>query len=133
MSPDLYRSETTPAILLFSNWLTRCPAGTRSNELTENARYEEEEHFQPDHYRSDKACPAGTQETSLAWLMIGIGFGAGAALLLTPSTGRELRNAFARGYRRTADGVSRGTEQLRRHGSSLMGFTRRTGTDDEQR
>ncbi|HLK07381.1 MAG TPA: YtxH domain-containing protein [Candidatus Angelobacter sp.] len=63
--------------------------------------------------------------TAVGWLLLGIGIGAAAALLLTPSTGRELRNALAFGYRRTLDGVSRGTQQLRQHGSNLINFTRR--------
>ncbi len=62
---------------------------------------------------------------AVGWLLLGIGVGATVALLLTPSTGRELRNALASGYRRTVNGVSRGTQQLRRHGSNLISFTRR--------
>jgi hypothetical protein len=31
----------------------------------------------------------------LGWLLLGIGIGASVALLLTPSTGRELRSALA--------------------------------------
>lgn len=64
---------------------------------------------------------------AVGWLLLGLGIGIGAtvALLLTPSAGRELRRALASGYRRTANGVSRGTQQLRRHGSNLIGFTRR--------
>ena len=62
---------------------------------------------------------------AVGWLLLGIGIGATVALLLTPSTGRELRKALASGYRRTVNGVSRGTQQLRRHGSNLISFTRR--------
>ena len=64
--------------------------------------------------------------SSFVWLLVGIGIGAGVALLLTPSTGRELRSALAHGYRRTMNGVSRGTQQLRQHGSNLVSFKRRT-------
>jgi gas vesicle protein len=60
----------------------------------------------------------------IVWLLVGISIGAGAALLLTPSSGRELRQAIARQYRRTIDGVSRGTQDLRRHGSNLLSFRR---------
>lgn len=72
--------------------------------------------------------PRSEQDQSsnpLGWLLLGIGIGATIALLLTPSNGRELRHALASGYRRTVDGVSRGTQQLRRHGSNLISFTRR--------
>ena len=62
---------------------------------------------------------------ALGWLLLGIGIGATVALLLTPSTGRELRRALASGYRRTISGVSRGTQQLRQHGSNLISFTHR--------
>jgi len=62
---------------------------------------------------------------AVGWLLLGIGIGASLALLLAPSTGRELRSALASGYRRTLNGVSRGTQQLRQHGSNLISFTRR--------
>jgi gas vesicle protein len=62
---------------------------------------------------------------ALGWLLLGIGIGATVALLLAPSTGRELRSALASGYRRTVNGVSRGTQQLRQHGSNLISFTQR--------
>ena len=87
--------------------------------MTKYARYE----GQP--YWSEKI--GMNTGRSFVWLLVGIGIGAGAALLLTPSTGRELRSALAHGYRRTIDGVSRGTQQLRRHGSNLVSFTRRSG------
>jgi len=64
--------------------------------------------------------------SSIVWLFVGLGIGAGAALLLAPSTGRELRSALARGYRRTIDSVSPGTHQLRQHGSNLIRFSRRS-------
>jgi gas vesicle protein len=63
--------------------------------------------------------------SAMGWLLLGLGIGATVALLLAPSTGRELRSALASGYRRTIHGVSRGTQQLRRHGSNLLSFTRR--------
>jgi hypothetical protein len=70
--------------------------------------------------------PEQNQSSNAAgWFLLGIGIGATIALLLTPSTGRELRRALASGYRRTINGVSRGTQQLRRHGSNLISFTRR--------
>ena len=86
----------------------------------EYARYEE-----PGFHSEKPAECSPSGGSSLVWLLLGIGFGAGAALLLTPSAGQELRNAFARGYRRTAEGVSWGTRQLRQHGSNLISFARR--------
>jgi gas vesicle protein len=72
--------------------------------------------------------PEGNQSSNaVGWLLLGIVIGASVALLLTPSTGRELRSALAFGYRRTISGVSRGTQQLRKHGSNLISFTRRSG------
>ncbi|MGZ4830945.1 MAG: YtxH domain-containing protein [Candidatus Angelobacter sp.] len=94
--------------------------------MTEYARYEEQT-FEP-----EKISEGTTTGSSFVWLLVGIGIGAGAALLLTPSTGRELRSALAHGYRRTIDGVSRGTQQLRRHGSNLISFTRRSGSSRTQ-
>lgn len=57
-------------------------------------------------------------------LLAGMGVGAALGLLFAPTSGRELRNAVGRGCRRTIDGISRGTQQLRRHGSNLLNFRR---------
>jgi len=73
----------------------------------------------------EKGSERNQTSNAVGWLLLGIGIGAAVALLLTPSTGRELRHALVFGYRRTLDGVSRGTQQLRRHGSNLINFTRR--------
>jgi gas vesicle protein len=73
----------------------------------------------------EKGSVRNQTSNALGWLLLGIGIGATVALLLTPSTGRELRNAIASGCRRTIKGVSRGTQQLRRHGSNLLSFTHR--------
>ncbi|HEV7520648.1 MAG TPA: hypothetical protein VGP89_06070 [Candidatus Angelobacter sp.] len=82
-----------------------------------------------DYLRSDeqKWHPGGIRSGAIGWLLAGIAIGAGAALLLLPSTRHELRSALASGYRRTINGVSRGTQQLRQHGSNLISFTRRSG------
>ena len=73
----------------------------------------------------EKGSVRNQASNALGWLLLGIGVGATVALLLTPSTGRELRSALASGYRRTINGMSRGTQQLRQHGSNLLSFTRR--------
>ena len=77
------------------------------------------------HAHSDERDWQPNAGSAVAWLLAGIAIGAAAALLLAPSTGRELRSALASGYHRTVNGVSRGTQQLRRHGSNLLSFTRR--------
>lgn len=66
-----------------------------------------------------------TQTSSaITWLLVGIGIGAGMALLLAPTSGRELRGTIGRGFGRTLSGLSRGTQQLRRRGSNLLNFNR---------
>jgi hypothetical protein len=82
-------------------------------------------HERPDR-RTESISQHGSVGSPIVWLLVGLGIGAIAALLLAPSTGRELRSALARGYRRTFDGVSPGTRQLRQHGSNLISFSRRS-------
>ena len=76
-------------------------------------------------WEMEKGSERNQASNALGWLLLGIGVGATVALLLTPSTGRELRSALASGYRRTLKGVSRGTQQLRQRGSNLLSFTHR--------
>ena len=83
-------------------------------------------------WQQESESEANVSANSIGWLLLGIGIGAGIALLLTPSTGRELRSALASGYRRTIDGVSRGTRQLRRHGSNLIAFNRRPSQQSQR-
>ena len=74
-----------------------------------------------------------TQESStgsnvgnaVKFLLIGMGIGAAAALLLSPKSGNEIRRAIRRGLRSTLDGISEGTQSLRERGSNLLGFNRR--------
>ena len=87
--------------------------------MREYARYESP------WFEMDKAFERNQRSNAVGWFLLGIGIGATVALLLTPSAGRELRGALASGYRRTINGMSRGTQQLRRHGSNLISFTRR--------
>jgi gas vesicle protein len=64
--------------------------------------------------------------TIITSLLIGAGIGAALACLFTPKSGSELRGALGRGYRRTVDGVSDRTRELRDRGSNLLGFNRET-------
>lgn len=66
----------------------------------------------------------------LASLLVGAGIGAAMACLFTPRRGSELRGAIGRGYRKTVDGVSQRTRELRDRGSNLLGFER--GTEPEK-
>ncbi|HEY4677084.1 MAG TPA: YtxH domain-containing protein [Candidatus Angelobacter sp.] len=90
--------------------------------MREHTRYQEQE------LQLRKTLSRGISDNAMGWLLAGIAIGAGAALLLAPSSGRELRNAIAGGCRRTLEGIrggiSRGTRQLRQRGSNLLSFNR---------
>jgi gas vesicle protein len=66
--------------------------------------------------------------SGIKWLLIGAGIGAGVGLLLAPASGSDLRSAIAHGCRRVlsgiGSGISRGTQELREHGSNLLNFSR---------
>ncbi|HEY6351588.1 MAG TPA: YtxH domain-containing protein [Candidatus Angelobacter sp.] len=62
---------------------------------------------------------------SITFLLIGMGVGAAAALLFTPMSGSDVRNAIGSGCRRAVDGINEQTRNLRERGSSLLGFNRR--------
>ncbi|HEY6972487.1 MAG TPA: YtxH domain-containing protein [Candidatus Angelobacter sp.] len=62
---------------------------------------------------------------AIAFLLIGMGIGAAAALLLAPMSGADCREAIRRGYRSTLDSISEQTRNLRERGSNLLGFNRR--------
>jgi gas vesicle protein len=64
-------------------------------------------------------------------LLVGAGVGAALACLFTPRRGSELRGAIGRGYRKTVDGVSQRTRELRERGSNLVGFERGTETEKQ--
>jgi gas vesicle protein len=69
--------------------------------------------------------PSGREAgNAIIWLLAGIGLGAGAALLLAPASGRELRGSIARGCRHTIDGIGRGARLLRQKSSNLLSFHR---------
>ena len=60
------------------------------------------------------------RRSSLVWFATGIGIGSGIALLATPYTGKDIRYATRRGYRRLAKHVGRQTEDLRDRAGDLM-------------
>ena len=82
----------------------------------EYTRYEEPS------WHSQEASSEPASGSELKWLLVGIGIGAGVALLLAPSSGRELRGKIGRGFGQTWNGISRGTQDLRRRGSNLLSF-----------
>jgi hypothetical protein len=75
------------------------------------------------HFEELNRQPAAS--SAVPWLLAGIAIGAAAALLLAPSTGRDLRNAFGRGFRSTLLALNRGTQQLRRRSANVIRFSRR--------
>lgn len=77
------------------------------------------------HAHSDGPDRQSDASSALRWLLAGIGIGASVALLLAPSTGRDLRSAFGRGFRSTLRALNRGTRQLRRRGANVIRFSRR--------
>lgn len=94
--------------------------------MGEYKRYEEQD-LGPE--RSASGRPSGS---AIAWLLAGIGLGAGAALLLAPTSGREVRGLIARGCRHTIDGINRGTGLLRQKGTNLLSFSRRSSEQKVQ-
>lgn len=92
------------------------------NEYQRYGEYAEEQNF-----------PRVTGGRALVLLLIGVGIGAGVAILLTPRSGRDIRDAIGRGYRRTLDGVTERTRDLRERGSNLLGFTREAEADRQYR
>jgi gas vesicle protein len=84
----------------------------------EYSRYEEPG------WRQREALSEPASGSAMKWLLVGAGIGAGMALLFAPTSGRELREMIGRGCRRTFDGISRGTQELRQRGSNLLNFNR---------
>ena len=62
--------------------------------------------------------------TAITFLLIGAVVGAAVALLFSPVKGGDVRNAISRGYRKTVDGVTERTRDLRERGSNLLGIDR---------
>jgi hypothetical protein len=94
--------------------------------MREYAHFEEQ--FKEQYWRPERGSNGRVAASAAGWMLIGIGIGAGAAFLLAPLTGRELRSAIAHGCRRTLNGISggisRGTQELRQHGPNLLNFNR---------
>ena len=67
--------------------------------------------------------------TAIVFLLIGAAVGAAVALLFSPVNGEDVRNALSRGYRRTVDGVTDRTRDLRQRGSNLLGIDRGSEAD----
>ena len=67
--------------------------------------------------------------TAVTFLLIGVAVGAAVALLFSPVNGEDVRNAISRGYRRTVDGVTDRTRDLRQRGSNLLGIERGSEAD----
>lgn len=65
-----------------------------------------------------------TVGTAITFLLIGAAVGAAISLLFSPMNGGDVRSAISRGYRRTVDGVTERTKDLRERGSNLLGIER---------
>jgi gas vesicle protein len=90
-----------------------------------------------DHGRSDEQhWQSGGRGSAIGWLLAGIAVGAVAALLLAPSTGRELRHAITGGFRHTfgiiGSRISQQARGLRARGSNLLSFTRQPTHKSQQ-
>jgi gas vesicle protein len=93
----------------------------------EYSRYEEPS------WHTQEASSESASGSAVKWLLVGIGIGAGVALLFAPTSGHQLRNMIGRGCRRTFNGISRSTHELRERGSNLLNFARwRSGQKVQQ-
>lgn len=61
-----------------------------------------------------------TTARDIAFLIAGLGIGAGLALLLAPASGEDVRYALRRGYRKTIKGLGRQTQGLRDRAEDLL-------------
>lgn len=75
----------------------------------------------------------GSAATAVKFLLIGVGIGAAVALLVTPMSGRELRNSIGQGCRTALDSLTERTRNLRDRGSNLLGFNRGTASSQYER
>jgi gas vesicle protein len=72
--------------------------------------------------RNEQSTESGV--SAITWFLLGLGIGAGTALLCAPTSGGELRARLLRGCRYAVNGISRGTQDLRHRGSNLLRFRR---------
>jgi len=70
---------------------------------------------------------------SIIFLLVGIGIGAGLALLLTPRRGDEVREAIGRGYRKTIDQLGEQAHHLRERAHGLRERAQDLGGDLRER
>jgi hypothetical protein len=82
----------------------------------------EEQYWRPE--ESEEELKRSSSGSTVKWLLLGLGVGAGVALLLARKNNWDLPGSIARGCRQTLNGISRGTQELRRHGSNLLNFNR---------
>ena len=80
--------------------------------------------YEEQFWRPVESEESSTRGGTTKWLLLGLGVGAGVALLLAHKNGWDVRGSIARGCRQTLNGISRGTQELRRHGSNLLSFNR---------
>jgi len=67
----------------------------------------------------------GSGANAVKFLLIGVGVGAAVALLFTPMSGRDLRQAIDHGCRSALNGIGEQTRNLRERGANLLGFNRK--------
>ena len=76
--------------------------------------------------QSQESSGRSSSADAVKYMLIGMGIGAVVALLLAPASGSEIRNAVRRRFRSTVDGLNDRAQHLKRQGSNLLGFSRRS-------
>jgi hypothetical protein len=77
-----------------------------------------------DYSQQGQEATGSSNTDAVKFLLLGMGIGAGVALLLSPRSGTEIRRSIRNGLRNAFSGISEGTHNLRERGSNLLGFTR---------